>query len=245
MQTMKVAMLATTAIVFGMAGARAAERSYDLEPFREIDVATGIHAIVTTGAGQAVSVETSHAETLDKLDIHVENGKLVARLEGSFFDFIMGGGLLGALVNGRPDITLTISAQALDEITASSGALVEADAVSGNELSVESSSGSRIEIGEVTVGEVEAEASSGSGIVLAGTCDELDAGVSSGASIDMAALECSTADVEASSGARLTVFASMAVEAYASSGASIAVHGNPQRQDIGSSSGGNVDLADR
>lgn len=244
MRNIRAAVLAAAATAATMSGAAAVERSYDVGPFHAIDIATGLNAVVTIGTGQSVRVESGHEGAFDKLDIHVEDGKLVARLESDFFDFIMGGGLLGMLINGRPDITLHITAPEIDGIAASGGADIEGGGMNGNQLTLSSSSGADITLTNVAVGSAEASVSSGADIHVAGSCDRFSASASSGATLDAGGLQCRTAEVDASSGATLRINARDAVRANASSGGDVAVLGNPAEQDFQTSSGGDVWLDD-
>jgi hypothetical protein len=232
---------AAAAGVAGSGVAMAQEtRDYDLAPFEAVDIATGLNAIVSVGGDQSVRVESRRAETLDKLEIWVEGGTLHAQLETDFFDFIMSGGVLGALFDGGPGVTIHINAAELHGVDASSGADVEATGASGNSLSTSASSGADIDLRNVAFGNISASASSGANLSIAGTCEILDADASSGSDLEAGELACETVSANASSGSDIVVNASQSARANASSGGDVSVLGNPAETDFDSSSGGDV-----
>lgn len=240
-----LAAAAAALAAFAVATPAAAQtRQFDLPDFHAVDIATGISATLTVGAAQSVRAESRREDILDKLEIRVRNGVLEARIDSNFLDFIMGGGLLGALLEGRPDVRLHISVPALDGIAASSGASVEAGGVSGDRLRVRVSSGASASLPGVAVGALDMDASSGASIGASGACDTLSADASSGGSASLADLSCKTVEARASSGGSLRVHALESITARASSGGSISVSGNPARSDLSSSSGGSVGQAD-
>mgnify|MGYP001228280728 CR=1 FL=1 len=224
-------------------GAAAAEtRTFDLDPFEAIDIATGLDAVVTVGEPQTVRVEAGNSQVFDKLTVVVEGGKLSAYLDTDFFDFIMEGGLLGMLVNGRPDVTIHITVPALRDIAASSGADIVARGVTGENLELSASSGSDVSITGLAVGRIAGSASSGASLALAGTCEGFEIDASSGSSVDAEDLVCKSIDANASSGASIEVHASERARAEASSGGDVRIYGNPPDTDFDSSSGGDVEL---
>lgn len=238
--------LALAALSFATTiGAAAAEtRNYDLEPFQAIDISTGIDARVTIGEPQEVRVETGNAEVFGKLSVEVNGGKLSARMDSDFFDFIMSGGLLGMLVNGRPNVTIHITVPTLEDIQASSGADITANSISGDRLKLGASSGSDISATNLAAGHISTNASSGASLVLTGACEDLEVDASSGSSLEAEELVCKSIEANASSGASIEVHATERAQAEASSGGNIRIHGNPPDTDFGNSSGGDVELED-
>ncbi|GLQ57367.1 head GIN domain-containing protein [Devosia nitrariae] len=236
--------LAAAAFAAATGPVLAETREYDLPAFHAIDIATGLNAVVTVGGEQSVSVESERSEPFDKLELDVENGTLRARFEADFFDFIMSGGLLGLLVNGRPDVTVHITMPKLDRIEASSGADVAASGMSGDTLKANASSGADIDLADVTVGSFSASVSSGASFAAAGSCETVDADVSSGGDLDLADLVCKSVTANASSGGDMDVHALESIRANASSGGDIGISGNPAQTDFNSSSGGDIDLDD-
>lgn len=244
MRAAQVLALAATAFAAATGPVLAEIRDYDLPAFHAIDIATGLKAVVSVGGEQSVSVESERSEPFEKLELDVENGTLRARFDANFFDFIMSGGLLGLLVNGRPDVTVHITVPMLDRIEASSGADVSATGISGNALKANASSGAEIDLDGVAVGRFSASVSSGASFAAVGSCETLDADVSSGGDLDLADLICKSVTANASSGGDLEVQALESIRANASSGGDISISGNPAQTDFDSSSGGDIDLDD-
>jgi hypothetical protein len=230
------ALLAAAAATLMFAVPAAAEsRTIDLPPFTSVDISSGIDAVVTVGGAQSVEAEAPTAEILDEVQFRVENGTLKAWIDWSIFD-------LFSLGLDR-QITLTISALEITGAEASAGADVDVTGAAGGQLYFEASSGADLTATAVAGGAVDLEASSGGGLHLDGTCTNANVGASSGASLDAEKLLCADVVVGASSGADAAVFASASVDAEASSGGHVVVHGNPTKFETDSSSGGDVETA--
>lgn len=244
MRTIATLALATTiGLTFGSA-AMAESRTYELNNFDRIDIATGLDAAVTIGDSFAVRAESGSGDALNNLQLSVADGVLTARIDQDFLDFIISGGLVGMLLNNGNAVTLKITLPAISGISASSGADVRATGLKSEQLDLESSSGANIKLTAAAFGAVRAGASSGANIDLSGTCASIDAEASSGSGIDAGDLVCATATAGASSGADIAVHATQSVKAEASSGSDIDVQGKPAQTDFNSSSGGNVSVDD-
>ena len=232
-----LAVFAATTLVSASAGF-AEMRSFELPPFDEIEVATGIRAEISIGTGQVVRVEADDPADFDDLVARVRNGRLELKLERGFpwrpRDWFP----------RRREVSAVIVVPEVHEIGASSGAEVTALGIAGDDLEFETSSGASLEATGIDGEEILAEASSGASVVMSGICGELDAEVSSGARIMADALTCRRVTVEASSGASAIVNASEAVAASASSGGRIDVRGAPADTELDMSSGGTVDVGD-
>jgi len=222
----------------------AEERQLDLAPFHEVKMATGLVATVTRGSEQSVLV-TYEGNWPDDLKIEVNDGALSARYEGGLFDFITGGGLIGMIFGrDRKDVSIQITIPGLTAVAASSGSVIKADVMSGDEVSAESSSGSSISVDRVEADILDMVASSGSSLTVSGTCRELVAKTSSGAQSNGDGLVCSEADISASSGSRASAGVEDSIAGSASSGAQIIVIGDPPVSDISASSGGGISFRD-
>lgn len=222
----------------------AQSRDFDLTGFDRIDIATGLDAVVTLGDGFSVHAESRSQDALDNLDVTINDGVLTARLEQSFLDFIVSGGLVGMLLNNGNAVKFTITVPALAGVDASSGADVALPGFKGEGLELSASSGADIAVTDAVLGSVVANASSGSDIALSGQAQAIDADASSGADIDAEHLATVAATAHASSGAGVSVRASQSVKAEASSGGDIDVYGNPASRDVDASSGGDVNFDD-
>ncbi len=236
---LKTAIAAAAALTVTAGAAMAESRTYDLEPFHRIDIATGLNAVVKHGDSQSVRVETSRKDVLDKLDISVADGQLRARLHTNLLDVILGGGLLNVIGRDR-SATVYITVPELTGVESASGAHVTADRLSGKQADVSVSSGGDAELAAVDPGRLTVNASSGGRVSLAGTCDRLEVNVSSGGDVRARDLKCVGLDVSGSSGGSLEVAATGAVTGSLSSGASVRLTGTPGSIKVETSSGGSV-----
>lgn len=239
----RAALAVLTAATLG-GPALSADRDYDLPPFDAVEIATGIDAVVTHADTRSIRASVRDERHFDHLELDVRDGTLRARLERSFLDFILEGGILGEIVRGGDTgVRLEIALPRLEEVEARSGASVTVtDVPSGAGFEADAASGATITVTGIDAREVELSASSGASVTASGTCVEVEAGASSGARIDSAALACEDADATASSGASVAVNASGAVAARASSGGNVQVAGSPARVQVDESSGGSVDV---
>jgi len=244
---MRPAKILLAAGVLGLAATGAAQaqsRTFELDGFDKVDIATGLDARVTIGADFSVVGSSRSQQALDSLELHVDNGVLEARIERSFLDFILSGGLVGLLLNSGNAVSLEITLPSLTAATASSGADIDLPGLVAETIALDASSGADIEVTGARLGAVTAEASSGSDITLEGTADRIRIDASSGANVDADALVSAEAEAHASSGASIGLHATAAVRARASSGGDIEVEGNPTRRDVETSSGGDVSFED-
>ena len=234
-----------TVVGLSLAGTAMAEsRSFDLSGFDRIDIATGLDAVVKLGDAFSVTATSGSPQALDNLQLEVRDGVLTARLDQSFLDFILSGGLVGMLLSSGNALTIDVTLPALAGIDASSGADVRAAGLTSGELDLRASSGANIEVTDATLGAVRVQSSSGADIDISGTADSIEADASSGADIDAEELVASSATANASSGAGVSVHATQSIKAEASSGGDIDVSGNPPDRDEDASSGGDISFDD-
>lgn len=238
-----LALAATMGLTMSTA-AFAQSRNFDLTGFDRIDIATGLDAVVTVGDSFSVTAESKSQDALDNLEVTVQGGVLTARIEQNFLDFIVGGGLVGLLLNNGNAVKFTITAPALSGVDASSGADIDLPGLKADQIELSASSGGDISVIDAVLGTVTAGSSSGSNISLSGEAQAVEFDASSGADIDAEDLAAVTAVAKASSGADISLRASESLKAEASSGGDIEVHGNPATRDIDESSGGEVRFDD-
>jgi hypothetical protein len=133
-----------------------------------------------------------------------------------------------------------VNFKSLNKVNASSGSDVYGETVIKSEnFRVDASSGSDVKL-ELDAGSVNANCSSGSDIVLKGKARHFDGNASSGSDIKAAGLTVETAKAIASSAGDIEIWVSDKIDANASSGGAITLHGNPIKQNVNSSSGGKV-----
>ena len=210
-------------------------KTFDVGTFHGVDVSAGIHAVVTGGTPLSVIADTARARDFDDLRVEVRDGILHVWREWS----------LGDLFNwNRPDITVTVGTEILDSVEASSGALIEATGIVGEDIRLEASSGANIRADKIEGLSYEIETSSGARIEASGLCTTAKVESSSGASVAARSLDCKTATVGVSSGASIELAVREKLTAEASSGGSVTIYGRPRVDRLESSSGGSVSFRD-
>lgn len=232
-QMIKMSWLAAALLLSQTGQALAATRTFDVDPFTDVEISSGIVGIVIAGADQKVEAEAGNDAVLNRLHVEVRGGRLSIGIDWNLIDYLFTFGQ-------HPPITVRVAAPVLHSVTASSGANVDARGMSGA-FAVGSSSGAALDAAAVVASEANAEASSGGGISITGSCDRLVVEASSGGHVAARELACKEVDAEASSGGYAEVWASEEIEADVSSGGHVAVRGNPARTDYDSSSGGWID----
>lgn len=215
--------------------ALAETRTVDLPAFTAVDISSGIDAKVTVGP-QSVTAEARNAADLDELKLTVENGVLKAYTDWSLFDIF-------ALGIDR-EIRVTITAPALTGVSASAGADVDAEGISGDSLQFSSSAGADLTLTGVTGKAVSLDASAGADIKADGTCETGTIEASAGADVAAAELRCADLTVDGSAGADIHAFASSSIKADASAGASITIAGKPATVTQNASAGGEIEIAE-
>ncbi len=214
----------------------AASRGFDLAAFTRIDAASGISVIVSPGENQAVRAQTKNSKDFQYLQLFVKEGELHASINYSMLDFLFKGGMF----TGRPTIKVFITMAELSEAKASLGANVQISEMNGTKLTFTASTGALVDLSLLTYDAYALTAASGAVINGSGSCLSAKASAASGGHIKIADLRCKTVQANASSGASISLFASGAVAAMASSGAHITIAGNPQAVDANTSSGGSI-----
>jgi hypothetical protein len=209
-------------------------QSFDLSGFEGISAAEGIHVHVTNGATFEVVAESDDNRQLEYLKLIVQRGVLHAEMDN---------GLLAPEWVTGDKLTIRIVMPALIQAEASSGARVEVEMINGSDLDVAASSGASLLIDAADGGTMQVDVSSGANVRIAGgTCASVSADVSGGSFLDMHDVTCANADIDASSGSTASVHADNAIDANASSGATIRIFGAHKDVSTNDSGGGTVIL---
>ncbi len=199
----------------------------NLSNFEALDVSTGIEVFVTQDSFEKVVVEVDE-NILKILKTEVSGGKLKIYLEEPILH--------------AKQLKVYVTLKQLKSIETSSGSEVKStNKITVESLKINSSSGSNVNL-EVNANRLAAESSSGSEIRVSGTAQSFGGDSSSGSGIHATNLVAEKGNFSASSGARINVQVTKDIKAYASSGASITVGGNPETRDTESSSGGSVHI---
>lgn len=206
--------------------------------FSEVDVATGITLIYTPAATTKLTA-TGTPEDLERLEIVRTGAALKIRFKSSATIFGK------KIFNSRKSrVTVTMSAPALRDYEASSGASIEVTApikLASENVEIDISSGASFSAGTIICSNLEVEVSSGAGASIAAVkASKVEVEASSGASASVGG-ECTTAQLEASSGASVSAGSLKASSgsASASSGGSVS-SAIESPSHIHKSSGGSV-----
>jgi hypothetical protein len=198
------------------------------ENFTAVDASDGVEVTIEQAQKTNVSV-TADDNVLEHIKTSVENGVLIISCDyNSFSDF-----------TARK---VTVRMPVIEELEASSSALIESDStVKCSEIELTSSSGSSINI-QLQAENLKCKASSGSSIILSGLAMELDATSSSGSDISAFDLPTNTVVAKASSGSSISVSPILSLKARASSGSDITYSKTPKTIEKKESSGASIDL---
>ena len=214
--------------------ALAQSRTFEVAgPFTGVDIASGLDADVTVGGAVSVTAEARDTEYLDDLRVEVRDGRLHAWIERDILDFRFG---------DQRRVHLHVTAPHLDFIQASGGSNVTAKGLAGELVEANASGGADLDVSAVKATNLVASGSSGSDLRLAGTCENARFDVSSGSDLKAEDLQCKNVAVSATSGSDAEVFASVSVDANASSGGDIEVRGNPGTARQNAASGGEIKI---
>jgi len=224
---LRTTLFATTCLVLALP-ASAETKDYNMDSFNALDVSAGVTVIYEVGESQSVVAENNRGN-FDKLRIENRGDTLVIKRANS-----------GWFRRNRENYTVRVTGPAVSAIDSSSGSMVKANGVSGNDVDLEVSSGASLHVTNVQADSISLGASSGSRLEAAGSCSGAEIDASSGASIDANDLICVDVDAGASSGASVRAHASKSVDGHASSGASVKVTGGATDIEKSRSSGGSV-----
>lgn len=217
----------------GLVGSVQAEtKTFTVGDFSEIDVSAGINVEFSTGQAPSAIVENRKGDFSD-IDVSVRGDTLVIKRTKDNWGWGWG---------RRAEYNVTVTANEISGIEASSGSDVRGAGMRGDTVRIDVSSGADVEVKDIVGTTVILETSSGSDLYAEGECQTVRADSSSGSDIVAKGLKCVAANAEASSGSDISVYATSSLNADASSGADISVYGGPTEVNSDKSSGGSVDL---
>ena len=102
MQLLVRAAMSAIFLVAAGGGALAASKTFEVGPFTEIEISSGINATVTVGGTQSVVAESPRQQELDELIVEVSGGKLRAYTDWNLFDLFDWG------MDPRTTITISV-----------------------------------------------------------------------------------------------------------------------------------------
>ena len=195
--------------------------------FIAISAAGDVHVIFQNGLQRSVVVETDD-NIMPYVETETEGNTLKIRLKK---------------INNLRNCTINVNVTSPNVTKFSSSASAEIISksviTSSGKLELRASSGSKIDL-LVNSPSVDVEASSGGNVITAGRTKDVLASASSGSNLNTSALRAENADARASSGASVKVYASISVQAEASSGGTVKYTGGAEKVKKNESSGGSV-----
>src|SRR5688572_9469388 len=167
----------------------ATARTYQVEDFAKIAV-EGPHDVnVTVGGAVSVRAEGS-AEAMEKLDIRVENGRL-----------IVGGkkkGKNGGWFNHSTDkdkVVVTVTVPSLAAASVEGSGDIRVDKVQGEEFEGEIAGSGDLEIGDVRVKRAEFSIAGSGGIRAKGAVESSEVSIAGSGDVDVSGLQARTAEI--------------------------------------------------
>jgi hypothetical protein len=196
-----------------------------VESFDGIKASAGINVFLFQGDEEKVVVEAD--ENLhDCIKTEVKGSTLHCYIDGN--------------IHFSKKMIVYVNYKMLNKINASSGSDVSGETLLKTEtLSLGASSGADLKL-EVEAQTVSCDVSSGSDAVIKGKAQHFQGSASSGADIKADELTVSSCDVNASSAGDIRISVTDRIKASASSGGDITYYGNPEKENIDESSGGDV-----
>ena len=174
---------------------------------------------------------------LQRLDVSVHGNRLEISLKSNPVDWLFN-------LGDNKGVSVRVSVPVLDAADSNSGADVDVHGLVAETVRLSASSGAGLSADGIASKFVTLDSSSGANLTATGTCSKLIANASSGGGIAAAGLACSDVNADASSGAHAEVRATESINANASVGAGIVIHGRPAQVNVNSSVGGSVAFSD-
>lgn len=196
-------------------------------PFKAVDISGGFEVEIKNGPVENVVLEADD-NLVKYIEVKVIDNELKVRLEN--------------ISVSDAHLKLFITAPEINNLNASGGSeiVVKDELKSGGTIHVKASSGSNIKTA-LDAPEIKADVSSGGELTLSGRTKDLHATSSSGSSLAASELLSENSYVSASSGANAHVYASVSIDASASSGGNVSYRGAATNVKKSESSGGEVE----
>jgi hypothetical protein len=196
-----------------------------VESFDGVKASAGINVFLFQGNEEKVVVEADE-NLLDCIKTEVKGSTLHCYIDCN--------------IHFSTEMNVYVNYNMLSKIDASSGSDVFGETTIKTEsLTIEVSSGADVKV-EVDAQKIYCDVNSGSDATIKGKADHFKGSASSGADIKAQDLKVGTCDVSTSSAGDIKITVTESIDADASSGGDITYYGNPTREHIEESSGGDV-----
>jgi hypothetical protein len=204
------------------------ERS-EITNFDKIRISAGLTAIISQGDEESVKVEADQNIIKYIITEVKNNGTLSIHWKRKIN------------IRGYKKAVVHICMKSLEAVRASSAGIIKSiTSFEVNNLDIDASSAANIDI-IVNAENINIDASSAANVKIKGSTENLNADVSSAASIHANKLIAQNVKADASSAGNIDTYAANAIKANASSGGDIDYYGNPSKEKLHTSSGGDID----
>lgn len=197
----------------------------EIGSFTAIAASSGLNVFVVQGDKESVTVEADE-NLLEHIITRVKMNKLILKVDGN--------------IRRASKMNVYVTLVNIEEISVSSGADFDTKSVIKSEnLDITVSSGADAKM-ELQAGQLSCSVSSGADATLWGSADFFAGKASSGSDLKAKELIAKSCKAKASSGGDVSVHATESIEARASSGGDVRYYGGPEKVNVSSSSGGDV-----
>lgn len=200
--------------------------------FHGIDVATGIHLILTEGNSEEVAVSAATVEFRNRIVTKVEGGILKIHYDSK----------TGAINKRKEskDLKAYVSYKMLDRLHVTTGAEVEVNGVlKSSSLELKANTGGLVN-GKVDISSLKISQNTGSKITLTGKAEKLDIDGDTGSKFKGEDMSTTNCNVAVSTGAIITVMAEKELQVKANTGGVVKYKGNASIREIKTNTGGSV-----
>ena len=209
----------------------AREETREVADFTGVEVGSGLSAKVTVGPK---SVRISGDENLVGLvRTEVDDSTLEISLEK------------GSRVKGTSKLHITISSPKVTSVSASGGAVVEAEASAARNFAAAASGGGEVDVRNLDAKALAVEASGGAQVKVKGRADALAVEASGGSKVHAQELSVKTMAVDASGGSVVKANPSESIAAELSAGSTVHVDSSPSQRAVSASGGSEVVFSKR
>jgi hypothetical protein len=165
----------------------ATARNYQVEDFHKI-VLRGPHDVTVTVGGAASVRAEGDSEAIEKLEIRVENGRLIiggkSKKDGWFNHS-----------DGRHKARITVTVPSLAAASVEGSGDIRVDKVQGDQFEGEIAGSGDLEIGDVRVKRTEFSIAGSGGIRAKGVTDSSEVSIAGSGDIDVSGLQARTAEI--------------------------------------------------
>lgn len=196
-----------------------------ISDFDEVSVVGNFYVEFREGEKPSLEIDADDIE-MENIITTVEARELRLRLKPGFYK--------------DAEMRIVVTYTEIDRIKAHAAAeLFFADPVTAEKLEVSVGSAAMVDL-QVNVESIELRVGEGSELLITGKCEYLDAKVATGGQLLASDLIASEVYAKINTGGEAEVHATDLIEASVGTGGNMTLYGNPKREDIHTSLGGNV-----